>query len=289
MTFRERIEWLFRMGLLVFVLAAAAFLSAVMAMRFAIQGREVDMPNLVGKSSADAQAILQGRGLQLKDRRPGLQQPSREFRRPAEPAGGRTHESFPGRTRRSQPGTAKRDDTGARGRKSSRGADSTAASGPATGRGHIVFGARRCLETRFCSRTRLRERAPQALAWICWWRKANPQPAYVMPWLVGMPLAEADRLLSSGGLKLAKTTYTPSAQWPKGTVIEQTPDQGSKVTERLSHRAGRRAVRWLCTAAIYSSPFEWPAVRCAASSTTILQAIAPVLPKPAFQASYSIA
>src|SRR6266852_5281229 len=66
MTFRERIEWLFRMGLLVFVLAATAFLSAVIAMRFAIQGREVDMPNLVGKPSADAQAILQGRGLQLK-------------------------------------------------------------------------------------------------------------------------------------------------------------------------------------------------------------------------------
>ena len=66
MTFGERIEWLFRIGLLVFVLAAAAFLSAVTAMRFAIQGREVDMPNLVGKSSAEALAILQGRGLQLK-------------------------------------------------------------------------------------------------------------------------------------------------------------------------------------------------------------------------------
>jgi hypothetical protein len=66
MSFRERIEWVFRMGLLVFILAAAAFLSAVTAMRFAVQGREVTMPNLVGKSSADAQAILQGRGLQLK-------------------------------------------------------------------------------------------------------------------------------------------------------------------------------------------------------------------------------
>src|ERR1700676_4283180 len=66
MSLRERIEWVFRVGLLVFILAAAAFLSAVTAMRFAIQGREVDMPNLVGKSSADAQAILQGRGLQLK-------------------------------------------------------------------------------------------------------------------------------------------------------------------------------------------------------------------------------
>ena len=38
MTFRQQIEWLLRMGLLIFVLASAAFLSAVMAMRFAIQG-----------------------------------------------------------------------------------------------------------------------------------------------------------------------------------------------------------------------------------------------------------
>src|SRR6202047_4800358 len=66
MTFRERIEWLLRMCLLVFVLAAAAFLSAVMAMRFAIQGREVDMPNLTGKTSADAQTLLRARGLELK-------------------------------------------------------------------------------------------------------------------------------------------------------------------------------------------------------------------------------
>src|SRR5579862_1570672 len=66
MSLGERIEWVFRMGLLVFILAAAAFLSAITTMRFAVQGREVAMPNLVGKSSADAMAILQGRGLQLK-------------------------------------------------------------------------------------------------------------------------------------------------------------------------------------------------------------------------------
>jgi serine/threonine-protein kinase len=55
-------------------------------------------------------------------------------------------------------------------------------------------------------------------------------PAYVMPWLVGMPLPDADRLLTSSGLNLAKTTYVPSPQWPKGTVTEQTPAQGSKIT-----------------------------------------------------------
>jgi beta-lactam-binding protein with PASTA domain len=51
-----------------------------------------------------------------------------------------------------------------------------------------------------------------------------------MPWLAGMPQAEAERLISSGGLKIAKTTSAPSPQWPKGTVIEQAPSQGSKVT-----------------------------------------------------------
>jgi beta-lactam-binding protein with PASTA domain len=51
-----------------------------------------------------------------------------------------------------------------------------------------------------------------------------------MPWLVGMPLADDERLISSGGLKIAKTTNAPSPQWPMGTVIEQTPGQGSKVT-----------------------------------------------------------
>src|SRR5258708_16182447 len=66
MTFRERLEWLMRMCLLVFVLAAAAFLSAVMCMRFATKGREVDMPNLAGKTSADVQQLLASRGLQLK-------------------------------------------------------------------------------------------------------------------------------------------------------------------------------------------------------------------------------
>ena len=173
MTFRERIEWLLRMGLLVFVLAAAAFLSAVTAMRFAIQGREVDMPNLVGKSSADAQAHPPGTRPATEGRRPDLQRSPRKRRRPAEPSGGRAHEGFPGRARRSQPGTAKRDHSCAGGRKPARGADSTAASRACNwARSHRIRLPTRW-RTRFCSRTRRRERAPRVLAWICWWRKAS--------------------------------------------------------------------------------------------------------------------
>ncbi len=66
MTLRERLEWLSRMTLLVFILAAAAFLSAITAMRVAIHGREVTMPNLVGKNVAEASKMLQSRGLVLR-------------------------------------------------------------------------------------------------------------------------------------------------------------------------------------------------------------------------------
>ena len=57
-TFRERVEWALRTALMVFILAAAAFLSAVTAIRFAIRGSEVAMPDLVGQSTADATHLL---------------------------------------------------------------------------------------------------------------------------------------------------------------------------------------------------------------------------------------
>ena len=59
-------EWLGRLTLLVFILAAAAFLSAITAMRIAIHGREVTMPNLVGINVSEASRILQSRGLVLR-------------------------------------------------------------------------------------------------------------------------------------------------------------------------------------------------------------------------------
>ena len=66
MNFRERLEWLGRMVLLIFILASAAFLSAITAMRIAIHGREVSMPNLVGKGVSEASIELHSRGLILR-------------------------------------------------------------------------------------------------------------------------------------------------------------------------------------------------------------------------------
>jgi beta-lactam-binding protein with PASTA domain len=66
MTFLERLQSLGQTALLVFILASAAFLSAITAMRIAIHGREVTMPNLVGKSVSEASGMLRSRGLVLR-------------------------------------------------------------------------------------------------------------------------------------------------------------------------------------------------------------------------------
>src|ERR1700758_2163116 len=66
MSFRERLEWLFRMAMMLFILASVAFLSALTAMRFSIQGREVAMPDIVGMKAISAQQTLQGRGIGMR-------------------------------------------------------------------------------------------------------------------------------------------------------------------------------------------------------------------------------
>jgi beta-lactam-binding protein with PASTA domain len=55
-----------------------------------------------------------------------------------------------------------------------------------------------------------------------------------MPWLVGMLLPDADRLLTSTGIKLPKATFIPSPQWPKGVITEQMPEPGTKITSDTS-------------------------------------------------------
>lgn len=229
MNLRERIEWVFRMGLLVFILAAAAFLSAVTAMRFAIQGREVPMPNLVGKSSADAQAILQGRGLQLKvvDRVYG-DLPANSVVRQSPPVGERM--------------------------KVAQNAHVVLSLGPQNVATPSLVG-----ESLRVARIQLLQvglqlgevttfAAPAALSDTILQQTPSPgtkaasprvdllvaqgesPAAYIMPWTVGMSLSDADRLLTSAGLKFSKTTFAPSPQWPKGAITEQTPEPGSKIS-----------------------------------------------------------
>ena len=55
----------FRLVLLALVLLVVALVSALTAMRFAIHGREVAVPDLVGKTPAEARRIVEDSGLQV--------------------------------------------------------------------------------------------------------------------------------------------------------------------------------------------------------------------------------
>jgi beta-lactam-binding protein with PASTA domain len=228
MSLRERIEWVFRVGLLVFILAAAAFLSAVTAMRFAVQGREVSMPDLIGKSSADAKAILEGRGLQLKvvDRVYG-NIPANAVARQSPPAGERmkvgqnAHVVLSlGSQNVLTPSLIGQSLRVARIQLLQVGlqlGEVSTYSAPATQADSI-------LQQSPLPGTRAASPRVDLLV-----AQGETPATYVMPWVVGLSLPEADRLLTSAGLKLAKTTYVPAPQWPKGAVTEQTPDPGSKI------------------------------------------------------------
>ncbi len=229
MSLRDRIEWVFRMGLLVFILAAAAFLSAVTAMRFAIQGREVTMPNLVGKSSAEAQAILQGRGLQLKvvDRIYG-NLPVNAVVRQSPPEGERMKVSQNahvvlslGPQTVATPSLVGESLRVARIQLLQVGlqlGEVTAYTGPADMSDMIL---------QQTPRPGTLAASPRVDLLVA---QAESPAAYVMPGLVGMPLADADRLLTSAGLKFSKTTFLPSPQSPKGAITEQSPEPGAKIT-----------------------------------------------------------
>lgn len=56
----------FRIVLRVLVLLVVALVSALTAMRFAIHGREVTVPDLVGRTPAEARRVVETRGLQLE-------------------------------------------------------------------------------------------------------------------------------------------------------------------------------------------------------------------------------
>jgi serine/threonine-protein kinase len=191
------------------------------------------MPNLVGKSSADAQAILQGRGLQLKIvDRVYSNLPLNAVVRQSPPAGEHMKVSQDahavlslGAQNVMTPGLVGGSLRVARIQLLQAGLQL----GEVTSYVAPDVGGDTVLEQNPTSGTRATSPRVDMLV-----ATDEPPTAYVMPWLVGMPMTDADHLLSSGGLKIAKTTFSPSPQWPKGTVIAQTPDQGSKVTSDSS-------------------------------------------------------
>lgn len=62
----EGMRWWLRATWQVFLLLAVGLLSMITAMRFAIQGRTVAVPNVVGLPAQQAQELLAGRGLGMR-------------------------------------------------------------------------------------------------------------------------------------------------------------------------------------------------------------------------------
>jgi serine/threonine-protein kinase len=227
MNLRERIEWLGRMMLLIFILASAAFLSAITAMRIAIHGHEVGMPNLVGKSVTEASSDLRSRGLLLRVAdRVYSEQPINTIVRQTPPAGMLMKVSQQAHVVLSL---------------GQRQLQIPPLEGNSLRVSRIEL-LRAGLQVGEVSNLALPD-VPADTVVI-----QNPKPgagsasprvdmlvtgvpredAFVMPHLIGMYEADAVRRLETVSLKRKLNTVS-APQWPHGAVIDQTPAAGSRV------------------------------------------------------------
>ncbi len=229
MSLKERLQWVLRMALLLFILASVAFLSALTAMRYAVQGREVELPDLVGKPAGEAQQMLQTRriGMKVEDRIYSPLPVDRVVRQSPPPNStvktgqfahvvlslGPRKETVPELTDRSLraariellqsamqvgeistaylPGLQE---------------DSVLVQDPAPGTTDVT--------------------SPHVNFLVS---MGSRPAAYVMPDLVGLPWNEAISKLNSAGLKIGKISNSPALGTTSNSVIAQTPPRGHRV------------------------------------------------------------
>jgi len=229
MSLKERLQWVLRMALLLFILASVAFLSALTAMRYAVQGREVELPDLVGKPASEAQQMLQTRriGMKVEDRIYSPLPVDRVVRQSPPPNStvktgqfahvvlslGPRKETIPELTDRSLraariellqsamqvgeistaylPGLQE---------------DSVLVQDPAPGTTDVT--------------------SPHVNFLVS---LGSRPAAYVMPDLVGLPWNEAISKLNSAGLKIGKISNSPALGTTSNSVIAQTPPRGHRV------------------------------------------------------------
>jgi eukaryotic-like serine/threonine-protein kinase len=227
MTLRERVEWASRVAFLVFILASAAFLSAITAMRIAIHGRETTMPNLVGKDVGEASKALRSKGLVLRVAdRAYSDVPINQVLRQTPPPGmlmkvsQQAHVVLSLGQRELQIPPLE--------------GNSLRVSRIELLRGGLQVGE--------VSSVTLPEHATDLVL------QQNPKPgrgaatprvdllvtsspkeqAYVMPYFMGLNEIDAQHRLDQANLH-RKIDYVAAPQWPHGTVIDQTPLAGTRI------------------------------------------------------------
>src|SRR5712671_4975329 len=227
MTLRERLEWLGRMTFLLFILASAAFLSAITAMRIAIHGREVTMPNLVGKNVSEASQLLQSRGLVLRVAdRIYSDQPINVVVRQTPPSGllmkvsQQAHVVLSLGQRQLQipllEGNSLRASRIELLRAGLQVGEVSAVAMPEKPVDEVV------IQT---PRPGAGSATPRVDVLVS---QGPHETAYVMPHFVGMTESEAERRLDASRLR-RKVHYLSAPQWPHGTVVDQTPLAGARL------------------------------------------------------------
>lgn len=227
MTLRERLEWVSRMALLVFILAAAAFLSAITAMRIAIHGREVNMPNLVGKNVSEANGLLHSRGLVLRVAdRVYSELPINVVVKQTPPPGmlmkvsQQAHVVLSLGQRQLQIPLLE--------------GNSLRVSRIELLRAGLQVGEVSSITTPDEPVDMVMLQTPRPGAGAATPRvdvlvsAGTRDPAYVMPHLVGLNEADAQHRLDVAGLR-RKVNYVSAPQWPHGAVVDQTPLAGQRI------------------------------------------------------------
>ena len=227
MNFRERLEWLGRMVFLVFILASAAFLSAITAMRIAIHGREVSMPNLVGKGVTEASNDLRSRGLILRVAdRVYSEQPINTVVRQTPTPGMLMKVSQQAHVVLSL-GQRALEIPPLEG-------NSLRVSRIELLRGGLQVGEVSALSLSDVPADTVVLQSPKPGAGAATPRvdvlvsQGPREDAYVMPHLIGLSVADAVRRLETVNIKRKLNTLS-APQWPHGSVVDQTPTAGSRI------------------------------------------------------------
>ena len=225
----ERLQWVFRMAFLLFILSSVAFLSALTAMRFAVQGREVGMPDLVGKSVVSARQILRGRGVGMRvEDRIYSDLPVDAVVRQSPPPNERVKTGQDAHVVLSL-GPQRVNIPQLEGR-------SLRAAQVELLRGGMQVGEVSSLYLPTGEPDTVTEQDPApgtsdvTSPHVNLLVSLGARPAaYVMPELIGLPLAEAQAKLGSTGIRLSKLTPESTSGTLPGTVVGQTPARGQRI------------------------------------------------------------
>jgi eukaryotic-like serine/threonine-protein kinase len=228
MTLRERVQWAGRFAFLVFILASAAFLSAITAMRIAIHGRETTMPNLVGKDVGEASRALRSKGLILRVAdRVYSDVPVNEVVRQTPPPGmlmkvsQQAHVVLSLGQRELQIPPLE--------------GNSLRVSRIELLRGGLQVGEVSTVTLPDVATEVVLQQNPKsgrgaATPRVDMLVSSGPkESAYVMPYFLGLNELDAEHRLDQANLH-RKISYVAAPQWPRGTVIDQSPLAGTRLT-----------------------------------------------------------